>query len=187
MGAAGVGRAGGDRPPGAKGIGAIRLRSRGGRRRGREREVAPRLSCRSRSRTEAIVPPFAVSRAPALPARPVAHRPSPLGPFKPFCSAAASFSSLVLTYLPPQSLLPLLDSRRVGVVVFFFVPVSGLLLSPHHTLLCLLDSSASIPADEKYLSSLLRPFLVSPLSYLLSPVRYRDTKVGGSGLPVRRL
>lgn len=106
--------------------------------------------------------------------------PFPSRPLQSFVRPPCLSPAAVVTELP-RARAPLLKAKEV------LGAFSGLLLSSHHTLLCLPGSLVSIPAGVKYLSSLLCPFLVSPLSYLLSPVRYQDTKVGGSALPVCRL
>lgn len=122
--------------------------------------------------------PCAVSRAREPPARPSTFPFQAF--FKPFVPPPCVSPPAVLTDLR-RARAPLLKAKEV------LGAFSGLLLSSHHTLLCLPASSVSIPAGEKYLSSLLCPFPVSPLSYLLSPVQCQDTKVGGSALPVCRL
>lgn len=112
-----------------------------------ELELAPLPRTRSRPW------PCAVSRAGS---RLLVPPPFPSRPLKSFVRPPCLSPPAVLTTLP-RARAPLLKAKEV------LRAFSGLLLSSHHTLLCLPGSSVSIPAGEKYLSWLLCPFLVSPL------------------------
>lgn len=106
-----------------------------------ELELAPLPRTRSRPW------PCAVSRAGS---RLLVPPPFPSRPLKSFVRPPCLSPPAVLTTLP-RARAPLLKAKEV------LRAFSGLLLSSHHTLLCLPGSSVSIPAGEKYLSWLLCP------------------------------
>lgn len=92
--------------------------------------------------------------------------PFPSRPLKPFVRPPCLSPPAGLTDLP-RARAPLLKAKEV------LRAFSGLLLSSHHTLLCLPGSSVSIPAGEKYCPrcSVLSRCLPCPTYCLLCGVR----------------